>query len=728
MNNDIWALFSKEFVRQGKFDLNHLKRKRRQVQNELKELTEYFGIATAKSKPMEVFTTVKQFLKDLSTASENVTKKALSRRNSSKAIVRSTSTTSFKRGSRNSSCRGSRNSSARSSRNSSARSSLRRASRNTDMKNLDEKDYGSVITDEQSSFSSSKSSSPRVARSSHRKKYSEGSASIRAFSTSNSRRSSHSSNGISFDEDPRERPKEPDLEKYKSLMKEYEEKQKGVNSNGNMEITNESTDENNNISKNNNELLHEKQLRSRLLSPVREHRSKEQMLELNKGILKVEEIMQHSRTGAPHRSQSKECNSEKGFTERKVELEEQKIEDLVEMPKSIRGLECGRGNECSAVFTNGKNEARDTRVRQSFQLGAELQQSEALFGKREPSLSRHSLLMNEKPIEVTKLHYEARNPYETEVYGRKEANMVAKEKVQYQMNLNRKPNDEWRFHDASQRVKIDSCEDNCIKQNGYDRRGIECDAIDSIQRGSPRDKKVEDFVLIGKQNGTSKMIGVVNGIESPELDRMSCWREIQDTEEDNSIGNEMQNGEDKSDDEISIGNTHGSIMRGANGNSISMKRSSFRNSKLRERGIRKVSVRAIQAKDIEIMTSRSASNFDLEGLHRRRTKSEGVQTVKLKTGFRTKNVPTKRAMATTSTSRDEGTRSQIAENPQHIVAAPVVRRANEALQEDKESSKEGSLPVDEGCGLQKNDGPVLRRTKSAVITRSLREAKLIFLL
>ena len=696
------SLFSQEFVRQGKFDLNHLKRKRRQVQNELKELTEYFGIATTKSKPMEVFSTVKQFLKDLSTASENVTKKALSRRNSSKAIVRSASTTSFKRSSRNSSCRGSRNSSARSSRNSSARSSFRRAFRNADMKNLDEKDCGSAITDDQCSFSSSKSSSPRVARISQRK---------------SSRRSSQSSNGISFDEDPRERPKEPDLEKYKSLMKEYEEKRKSGSSNGDKKIASENADDNNNIIKNNSEFLHEKQLRSGLLSPVREHRSKEQILELNKGVLKVEEIMEDSITRAPHGYHSKEYNNAKGFSERKVELEEQKIEDLAEIPKSIKRNESGIGNESVAGFTNERSKASDTCGKQNFQKDVEVQKNETIFGKERPYLSEHSLLMNDKPIELTKLRYEAKNPDGTEIYGRKETNFIAKEKIQYQMNLNRKPNDEWLFHGANQRVEIDDYDDTCIKK--YDRRGIENEP--------PCDTKV-DYVVIGKHNGTTKPIGVVNGIESPERDRVSFWREIHKNEENNSIGNEMENGEDKSDGESSTSNTHGSFMRRAKGNSISTKRSSFRKSALRERGIRKVSVRAIQAKDIEMMTSRSAPNFDREGLHRRRTKSEGVQAAKLHTGFIAKNIPTKLEVAATSPFRDEETRSQKAENSRHIVAATIVCRGNEALQVDKRSSKGGSVPDDESCGLQKKDGPVLRRTKSAVINQNLREAKLIFLL
>eukprot|EP00794_Sanderia_malayensis_P009136 gene9136-10109_t len=116
----------KEFLTQGKLDLNNVKRKRRQIQQELSDLAQYFGIDPMKTKPTELFSIFKQFLTDLSTAIETLAKRAHAQK--TRQMSRTVSVPTFRRTSRNSSFRGSRNSSTRSSRNSSFRKTSRRSS------------------------------------------------------------------------------------------------------------------------------------------------------------------------------------------------------------------------------------------------------------------------------------------------------------------------------------------------------------------------------------------------------------------------------------------------------------------------------------------------------------------------------------------------------------------------------------------------------------------------
>ena len=274
--------------------MNNIKRKRRQVQHDLNTLAAYFGIDPSKSKPMDVFITVKQFLNDLATATENLSKIAVTRKNSSRAMMRSVSTPSFKRSSRNSSFRGSRNNSARSSRNSSARSSFRRSHRSqsfgsnaSDATSGSQEFNDSIMFGEGRSRTSSKSSSSEIVNMNFDVDISESRTSTMSksdkeefmvdstYSTMSSKGSlkQRSTRRVKEqawlnEEREREREKEPDLSKYKDLIKKWEEEK----SNGTRDaLRNRRANEKKSPGKASEEFMRkQEQIEKVLLSPVRE--------------------------------------------------------------------------------------------------------------------------------------------------------------------------------------------------------------------------------------------------------------------------------------------------------------------------------------------------------------------------------------------------------------------------------------------------------------------------
>ena len=274
--------------------MNNIKRKRRQVQHDLNTLAAYFGIDPSKSKPMDVFITVKQFLNDLATATENLSKIAVTRKNSSRAMMRSVSTPSFKRSSRNSSFRGSRNNSARSSRNSSTRSSFRRTHRSqsfgsnaSDATSGSQEFNDSIMFGEGRSRTSSKSSSSEMVNMNFDVNISDSRTSTisksdkeefmvdSTYSTMSSKGSlkQRSTRRIKeqawLNEDrEREREKEPDLSKYKDMIKKWEEEK----SNGTRDASrNRRANEKKSPGRASEEFMRkQEQIEKVLLSPVRE--------------------------------------------------------------------------------------------------------------------------------------------------------------------------------------------------------------------------------------------------------------------------------------------------------------------------------------------------------------------------------------------------------------------------------------------------------------------------
>ena len=709
----------KEFVRQGKFDLNHLKRKRRQVQHELKDLSEYFGIDTVKSKPMEVFITVKQFIKDLTTASEKLTKKALSRRNSSRTMVKSASTSSLKRSSRNSSFRGSRNSSTKSSRNSSARSSIRRAFRSNnvasagfDMKSRDEKDSSPSNLDD---GHPSKSSSSEISRAFQ---YKVGTATILSYSDRKSNRSGLSRN-YCFIEDSRERPKEPDLEKYRSLMREYEEKRSTFASSE--KLGKASVNQN----KDNSGSFEKEKLNKNVFSSVRETAHTGNKLELDKGICKDRKSAQVSITEKHILNQIAKSSEAKGVDERKLSREDQRKPAAEVLNRKIK--ESGPGKGDKYTLTASDKEIKSYRIRENAsgrrpQQDIEIRQNgETVMEKWEQDHKRDESKIlpstNEKLTESKTLYYKEKNLYSMETYRHNEARLIADDKRHETEN------------DVDQRIKLEVPDDSHRKENGYERIGLHNGDVGSLDEGL-----VKDYSNSAKQRNIPQRVDDLNGNQILEgFNSSSCWREDLHKYEGNSvIRSAMEDNDIKSDHKITakIPKAQKSFMGGSARSSFTLKRNSFRNSLRKEKGTRMVNVKAVQVKDIEQMntSSRSGSNTEHGRLQRRRTKSEGIQTVTLKSGFIAKAVPIKLELTSSPSSSmvDETTRSQKADNSDKKVIKTNSKIEDEQKCEELMNGRDAV--ADKRFDFKEKDGPVLRRTKSAVINRNLREAKLIFLL
>ena len=708
-------------MRQGKFDLNHLKRKRRQVQHELKDLSEYFGIDTVKSKPMEVFLTVKQFIKDLTTASEKLTKKALSRRNSSRTMVRSASTSSFKRSSRNSSFRGSRNSSTKSSRNSSARSSIRRAihsnnvaaSASFDMESRDEKDCSPTNLDEQHP---SQTRSPEISSASQ---FKVGTAIIASYSDRKINRSSLSRNHC-FIEDSRERPKEPDLEKYRLLMREYEEKRKTVMSNGRLGRTSA------NQNKDNSGSFEKEQLNKIMLSPVRESAYTGNMLELDKGVCNNHKSVQVSRTGKHIKNQIAKSSESKGVKERELSHEDQRKPAVAGLNRKIKESEPGKGDKYTLITSD--NEVKPNGIRENVfgrkrpQQNIEINQDETVLEKwvQDHKLDESQFIpsTNERLIESKTLQYKANNLYRIETYRHNEASLIANDKRHDTDN------------DVGQKIKLEVSDDAHKEEYGDERTGLHNGVIGSLDNGLVRDHSNSV-----KRRNIAQSVDDLNGNEVHEgVDSSACWKgDLHKYEGNNVIRNAIENNDETSDHKSTakISNAHKNLMGGSARNSFKLKRNSSRNSFKKEKGIRTVNVKAFQVKDIKHMntSSKSESNAGYGKLQRRRTKSEGIQSVTLKSSFIAKAVPIKLEPTAMPSSNlaDETTSSQKADNLNEKVIGTELYSKYEDEKKYGDLMNDGDV-VDDKFDFKEKDGPVLRRTKSAVINRNLREAKLIFFL
>ena len=732
-----------EFVRQGKFDLNHLKRKRRQVQHDLKELAEYFGIDTLKSKPTEVFTTVKQLIKDLTTANENLTKKALSRKNSSRAMMRSASTPSFKRSSRNSSFRGSRNSSAKSSRNSSARSSIRRAYRSisvastgSDVKMQDEKDCGgTAVLDDQRSCASSKSSSSELSSFYLNRSYSDNYSQSTPKSHFLSNRNGLHRTRCDNEDDANERPKEPDLSKYRLLMKEYEEKRK--RNVGKEEIKIDRT----NISKESDKEWKDEQLRKVLLSPVREKSERRNLSGVRKEVSNKDELVQDLKTKSQHGNEREIYNEVKGFNERKLKIKEQRAVTQIEENEASKEHEENNRHESKKgvrdekVKVNGVKD--DACGKTKMEWDTDENHNEIWMKKREPDLSRYRQLMKERPEELKTLHYRSKNEYEKEGNRMKETIVTANEKRYEKPVELRKIGIE-----SDQKKEIRGLNGFVNAKKGERKTVLRDDTKGNLDWKIGQDEKLRNDVKVHEDRCKTENIEAVNG--NKHIEKRHCDELEKDevkSEYRNGIENNDGNSNEKSTNNKS--NSSKNFVRGSTSNSLTRNRNSLRNSLRNERRIKKVNVKAMYAKDVvkTMTSSKSDPNLGNGKLLRRRTKSEGIQAVILKPGFIAKNVPIKLELMTAPSSKVvDAAKDGKNEDKKTTTTTSTTSQGKEmngdgrttkttTKKEDKwKEIKNEEVFVDDSFELKEKDGPVLRRTKSAVIHRNLREAKLIFFL
>ena len=723
-------------MRQGKFDLNHLKRKRRQVQYELKELTEYFGIDTVKSKPMEVFSTVKQFIKDLTTASENITKKALFKKNSSRAMIRSASTPNFKRSSRNSSSRGSRNSSAKSSRNSSARSSIRRSSRNGSFVSTaaesqsEEKDDGRpAICDHKRSFTLSKISPSEISNFSQQEKYSVGET-----APISEEKNYRNSRPRYFDKDVHNGLKEPDLEKYRSLMKEYERKRKSIHSIG--EVDKAILDANNNTNnESHSEAFEGEHLKRVLQSTVKMEAPIKNEVALSKNICNGEQNVEQIRTEDQLGYRISTSNESKRFHENIMELESQRKLDILELADRSKERKSGKGNECTLNLKvgNATDEVKDYAFeRRNLQQITGSKQDRPLIDRLELNRSRSMPSTNGSPEELKTLHYKAKSPYSMKTYRSKEINMEDKSRHHSHLNSQNKSKEHW-DSDNNGGWQIDTKYHNNTMQNRTETAGLQSGIPISEHVGLEQDWESREQSNASKQRDAPQSQVAWHAKENADGSNTAvCWKkEVHRCGGDSIIMGAMEINNNKTDAMTAVkkSNTHGSFVRGSTRNSF--KRSSLRKSGSRERSIRKVNVKAIQAKELEKANASSKSESHLEhgGLQRRRTKSDGIQAVTLKPGFITKALPIKleQTITPSSTLNDEPKNSMKTDNLDQI-AIPDKSFSNSTSRKESEISNSCQVTFDDSFDTEKSNGPVLRRTKSAVISRNLREAKLIFLL
>lgn len=707
---------SQEFVRQGKFDLNHLKRKRRQVQHELNEIAEYFGIDVAKSKPMELFSTVRQFLKDLSTANENLTKKALSRKNSSRAMMRSVSTPSSKRGSRNSSFRGSRNSSVRSSRNSSARSSIRRVYRSTsvtnegsDVRMQAKKDYEAMDFQRSSSYSKSPSSEmsnsflPRSFSESytsatpvHRRDYDKRSMSLRRDEEE-------------FD-DVNERPKEPDLSKYRSLMKEYEEKRKNCRS----MIGKEKSDD----SQENRENSREEELRKVLLSPVKERLNRRRLFEDNRNIRNENETVKDLKI----------ANASTG----KADKIDQKTKDWKELEIHVKGRE--KSSCIDRSIDERKPDRFDAEMRMTDEkvkrngskddtcgtekVELEFDGNQNLLGLQGPDSPQDILLLKERPKELKTLHYRAKVAYEKETRCLKDANLIH--------SIHPEKRNERQKEQQNENFQIDLKEEAIMANENKHEEVRNCADLTTL-RDSTLVCEGEDYGIYREDLKNTAYVSSSNNNGNHNGDHSAILRNEKIKNAAENITNTRIDG----DLIAKVSNGKSNFVRGSTRNSRHRNsgRSSFKN----EKGMRRVNIKAMHTKDIvkTMISSKSESSLGNMKLQRRHTKSEGMQAVILKPGFIAKNVPIK--LELTAKNATNGVNSEVVESINVKTMDKKPSKNKEQIQngnglEKKEMVNSGDVYVDNTFELKDKEEPVLRRTKSAVIHRNLREAKLIFFL
>ena len=705
-------------MRQGKFDLNHLKRKRRQVQQELTEVAEYFGMDTNKSKPIEVFSTIRQFIKDLTTANDNLTKKALSRKNSSRAMMRSFSTPTFKRSSRNSSFRGSRNSSAKSSRNSSARSSMRRAYRSVSVASAgsdvqDEKVVETSTVSDQRNLSS-ESSSFYLGRS-----YSENGTPKSHYRSS---RTTEHDNVFDCKKEEKEWPKEPDLLKYRSLMREYEERQKAKRANE------ERKEE---ISRGRGEDKEEggedQKLRKVFLSPVKEKIEARRLFEISKsGVsepekdLKIENRLKEGETI---------CHERKDSFERELEIKEAKIMSFIDANTRKHSNEIGGKRVADKrIKVNGH---RDDTCGTDRLANESPHDKGLLVMQSEISNQECNMSSKERPKELRTLHYRAKNTFERENNCGQEANEMKR----------------------SKRSEREFAEGDEIA--GEKERRDFTDAADlkvwkRKKEKTAREKQTElvyydDYYNVNLKRHSTHVTNSKKNTENGQRitkDYGGNWKDEDRTDKEATMtGRSERNADAKISRKLSNGKSN--FVRGSTRGSVSRSRSSSRNSFKNERGVKRVNVKALQARDIArtmtMPSSRSESNFGSTKSQRRRTRSEGIQAVILKPGFIAKNVPMK--LDLTKKGNENKTRGKEkdlnidkerkvahSEPTETSMKAKDCNNNEEGLEEDKGRVNGCDPFVEEGFELKENQGPVLRRTKSAVIQRNVREAKLIFYL
>ena len=708
-----------EFLRQGKFDLNHLKRKRRQVQQDLKDLTAYFGIDPNKSQPMNVFSTLNQFIKDLMTANENLSKKVLSRKNSSRAMMRSTSVPSFKRSSRNSSFRGSRNSSAKSSRNSSARSSFRKVSRSisiasstSDVTNgsQDGLQFRARHSCNSSRDMSSENTSlcrDRVVESPRSKSFNrdsviEGSRLkfdnedkiVEGSSLTSSKCDDEGYGSFSRSLTPKtrqflkselirlekERPKEPDLSKYRDLVnqRKKEEEQKSSHSVDLRDKEKPQSHENNR-----DDFKEREEKRKILLSPVRESSNVKKLLERERGLSKVAGAINGPDSGNRFSREdflskfkndkvwrSKQYHVTNSYDEVKKQKEKEVLDADVKPTRAK-----SRGSNGDFHWDEIREELRKRKL-----------ENKRIARASDKKEQNEQECVTERAKELKTLRCRMKMPDGKQCLNQAEKENNVKENIErYNRIL------------PIQKSKDSGTEKDSLSRNGLSVKvethphnsGFSANSDEGKQRNIEKDSEPP---MNGKVHNASQM-------KKKRVDPLKERASLKGSLEDSSTEIEGKSNKDGNQ------NVTKSFIRGGTRGSLTRNRSSLRNSFKSDRGLRKVSVKAMSAKDVHKMVSRAKSESHVgdAASQRRRTKSEGLQAVILKPGFIARNLPLKIDLENSDANNN---------NEQKLNNGTTIGK---------------DFAVVDDISL-KDTGPVLRRTKSAMINRNVREAKIVFFL
>ncbi|XP_065066289.1 formin-J-like [Rhopilema esculentum] len=711
----------KEFLRQGKFDLNHLKRKRRQVQQDLKDLTGYFGIDPNRSQPMNVFSTLNQFIKDLMTANENLSKKVLSRKNSSRAMMRSTSVPSFKRSSRNSSFRGSRNSSAKSSRNSSARSSFRKVSRSisiasstSDVTNGSQdglqfrtrhsRNSSRDVSSENASLCRDRVVESPRSRTFKRDSVIEGSRLkfdnedkiVEGSSLTPSKYDDEGYGSFSRSLTPKtrqflkselmrlekERLKEPDLSKYRDFVnqRKKEDKQKSNHSTDLRDTEKPQSHENHRYDSKERE-----EKRKALLSPVRENSNVKKVLERERGS--------NSIAGAVNGSDKDNRFSKEDFVSK------------FENDKDLRSKQYSVANSYDEVKEQKEKEVLDADVKPT-RAGLRGRNDDFHWDEIREKLRRRKLekeriarasdknepneqeCVTERGKELKTLRCRMKMPDGKQCLNTSEKEKKVKENIERSNRI----------------LPIQMSKDSGTEKDSLSRNGLSV-KVETHPQNSRLSANSDD----GKQrkiekDSESPMNGKVHNASQMKIKRDDPLKER--ASQKGSLQDSSSKIEGKSNKDGNQNITK-SFIRGGTRSSLTRNRSSLRNSFKSDRGLRKVSVKAMLAKDVHKMVARakSESHAGDAATKRRRTKSEGLQAVILKPGLIAEDLPLKVDLENSDANND---------NKQKLNNGTSVGHSKDFAIVDDISLKD--------------TGPVLRRTKSAIINRNVREAKIVFFL